>query len=199
MSSPPHPCSHVPIFALQEWQTCICMLLQPERRVHLGTCLQAAVSWLSSVCSPPLSAAEVLADVECAAEAQRLLFPLAQFTSVHASGPCLPLSRKGGVRSSRCYRRIALEQQPSHASDVFLQVAVLTCVFVVQVGGDPGALAMVQKYQSPVRVYKQPFELVMAVSSTFSSFCLCSASVLQPIRAQLCNCQCKCADSDVPT
>lgn len=28
---------------------------------------------------------------------------------------------------------------------------------------------MVQKYQSPVRVYKQPFELVMAVSIAF--FC----------------------------
>lgn len=28
---------------------------------------------------------------------------------------------------------------------------------------------MVQKYQSPVRVYKQPFELVMAVSGTFRS------------------------------
>lgn len=43
---------------------------------------------------------------------------------------------------------------------------MLTCVcFVfVQIGGEPGALTMVQKYQSPVRVYKQPFELVMAVS-----------------------------------
>lgn len=105
-------------------------------------------------------------------------------------------SRRG---LQRCYHRIAFEQQPSHASDVFLQVVVLTCVFVVQVGGDPGALAMVQKYQSPVRVYKQPFELVMAVSSTFSSFCLCSASALHPIRAQLCNCQCQRVDSDVPT
>lgn len=45
------------------------------------------------------------------------------------------------------------------------------CVFVfVQIGGEPGALTMVQKYQSPVRVYKQPFELVMAVSFTFFSF-----------------------------
>jgi len=30
---------------------------------------------------------------------------------------------------------------------------------------------MVQKYQSPVRVYKYPFELVMAVSFEFVVFC----------------------------
>ena len=43
------------------------------------------------------------------------------------------------------------------------------CVFFVglcsQVDGTSGGGTMVQKYQSPVRVYKQPFELVMAVSA----------------------------------
>lgn len=39
---------------------------------------------------------------------------------------------------------------------------------------------MVQKYQSPVRVYKQPFELVMAVSVLSSPFtnCVLSTSLL---------------------
>lgn len=41
---------------------------------------------------------------------------------------------------------------------------------VVQVVGVTVIPIMVQKYQSPVRVYKHPFELVMAVSvSSYSS------------------------------
>lgn len=47
----------------------------------------------------------------------------------------------------------------------------------LQVGGEPGGVAMVQKYQSPVRVYKQPFELVMAVSgSSLHRLCVCFLS-----------------------
>lgn len=47
---------------------------------------------------------------------------------------------------------------------------------------------MVQKYQSPVRVYKHPFELVMAVSvltctrnqpSSHMNFASCRCSVIQ--------------------
>lgn len=69
------------------------------------------------------------------------------------------------------------------------------CVFVfVQIGGEPGALTMVQKYQSPVRVYKQPFELVMAVSLTFFLFPLCAN-----VRAQLCNFQSRRVDFNIHT
>lgn len=46
----------------------------------------------------------------------------------------------------------------------------LTFVYVLQVWENCSCIAiMVQKYQSPVRVYKQPFELIMAVSAQHSS------------------------------
>lgn len=46
----------------------------------------------------------------------------------------------------------------------------LSLLAIIQVGGVTVIPIMVQKYQSPVRVYKHPFELVMAVSvSSYSS------------------------------
>ncbi len=54
----------------------------------------------------------------------------------------------------------------SFFSDWFILISV-------QVVGVTVVPTMVQKYQSPVRVYKHPFELVMAVS-VFT--CVCSQS-----------------------
>lgn len=49
----------------------------------------------------------------------------------------------------------------------------LISFFFVQVVGVTVIPIMVQKYQSPVRVYKHPFELVMAVSGSTYQFSVC--------------------------
>lgn len=48
--------------------------------------------------------------------------------------------------------------------NLFFSFLIEYFLITVQVVGVTATSTMVQKYQSPVRVYKHPFELVMAVS-----------------------------------
>ncbi len=74
-------------------------------------------------------------------------------------------------QTGQVYKREPHSLQKNYHANCCIVFSVLVCfccVIMVSLCGCPEAscarAAMVQEYQSPVRVYKHPFELIMAVS-----------------------------------